>query len=504
VAAPAAVLQQVRALVVDDCASARDALVEMLGSFGVTAHAASCGEQSLAMLARAIDAGEPYQVVLMDYMMPGWDGVETIRRIRANHRYLVAPSILMVSSSTREAVRQQEGQAPWSAFVTKPVGPALLYHTLLQVLQPGEMGSDALAPRQPGSGAGGRDLAPLEGARILLVDDNANNREVALDLMAAARMRVDTATDGGEAVRMAQQGDYDLVLMDIQMQQVDGLSAARQIRAIERCRDLPIIAMTAYAMAEDRARSLAAGMNDHITKPIDPDLLFRALLKWIDPARLDGRRSAVVAPERASGAGMPALPRIRGLDWEQALASVDRQHSRLHKRVRNFLQEYRSVPPALRAALASANYAALQGMAHNLKSNAAYLGAHELAVHASRLEQELRAGRLAQVEVHANELLAALDAVLSGLAQVAAQPADGGYDAADAGRLVRRLETLLRGDNALADDALLELKTLLASAGQGPALAAVQRAVDDVEYPAALAALAELAQALDMKLEESA
>jgi two-component system sensor histidine kinase/response regulator len=505
VAPPAAVLQQVRALVVDDCASARDALVEMLGSFGVTAHSASSGEQSLTMLARAIQTGEPYQVVLMDYMMPGWDGVETIRRIRADQRYLVAPSILMVSSSTREAVRQQEGLAPWSAFLTKPVGPALLYHSLLQVLQPADSAPDAGAPPPLEPGAGARDLSRLDGARILLVDDNANNREVALDFMAAARMRIDTATDGAEAVRMVQQGDYDLVLMDIQMREVDGLSAARQIRAIEGCRHLPIIAMTAYAMAEDRASSLAAGMNDHIAKPFDPDLLFRALLKWIDPARLAGRTSAAgAAPARPAAPIAPDLPRIRGLDWEQALASVDRQHSRLHKRVRNFLQEYRSAPPALRAALASANYGALQGMAHNLKSNAAYLGAHELAAHASVLEQELRAGQMAQVEAHANALVATLDVVLSGLAQVDAEPVAGGYDAAGAGRQVRRLETFLRGDNALAEDALLELKTVLASAGHGHALAALQRAVDDVEYPAALAVLAELAQALDMKLEESA
>jgi two-component system sensor histidine kinase/response regulator len=161
------------------------------------------------------------------------------------------------------------------------------------------------------------------------------------------------------------------------------------------------------------------------------------------------------------------------------------------------------MPPALRAALASADYAALQGMAHNLKSNAAYVGAHELAAHASTLEQELRSGGLAHVAAHTNALLATLEVVLAGLAQVAAQPATG-HDPADAGRLVRRLETFLRGDNALAEDALLELKTLLASAGQDRALAALQRAVDDVEYPAALATLAELAQALDMKLEESA
>jgi CheY-like chemotaxis protein len=350
-----------------------------------------------------------------------------------------------------------------------------------------------------------RDLAWLAGARILLVDDNANNREVALDFMAAARMRVDSAAHGGEAVRMVQQRDYDLVLMDIQMQEVDGLTATRQIRALERFRQLPIIAMTAYAMPEDRARSLAAGMNDHITKPIDPGLLFQALLTWIDPARLAARNAdGGLAAPCAAAIGAPPLPRIRGLDWEQALASVDRQHSRLQKRVRTFLQEYQDAPRAMHEALASANYGAVQSLAHNLKSNAAYLGAHELAAHASALEHDLRAGKLAGIEVHAHELVATLETVLAGLAQLGALPAGDGYNAADAGRLVKRLEDFLRADNALAEDTLLELKTLLANTGYGPALAALQQAVDDVEYPAALATLAQLAQALDLQLKESA
>jgi two-component system sensor histidine kinase/response regulator len=120
------------------------------------------------------------------------------------------------------------------------------------------------------------------------------------------------------------------------------------------------------------------------------------------------------------------------------------------------------------------------------------------------LEHDLRAGKLAGIEVHAHELVATLETVLAGLAQVGALPAGDGYNAADAGRLVKRLEDFLRADNALAEDTLLELKTLLASTSHGPALAALQQAVDDIEYPAALAALAQLAQALDMKLEESA
>ncbi len=283
-----ALLLDVRALVVDDSATARAALSEMLETLGVRADAAASGEECLALLARAVDAGTPYQIVLMDYLMPGLDGIETIRRIRQDAQgpgHPPPPAILMISACTRETVLAEEGELPVDAFLHKPVGPALLYHSLLQVLHPQLGPNDTMENYLPAMA----DLPRLDGARILLAEDNANNREVALDFMAAARMQVDVAFNGLEAVRMAREGDYDLVLMDIQMPEMDGLTATREIRQDPRLRELPVVAMTAHALASDRALSRLAGMNDHVTKPIDPDLLFCTLLKWIDPARLEGR-----------------------------------------------------------------------------------------------------------------------------------------------------------------------------------------------------------------------
>ena len=507
VTVPAAALHQARVMVVDDSATSRAALVEMLASFGVTAHAANSGEQSLAMLARAVDTGEPYQLVLMDYMMPGWDGVETIRRIRSDPRFPAPPAILMVSASTREAVLQNQGDVPLHTFLTKPVGPAPLYHSLLQVLRPELAGpardAAGLARANP-PGTQLPDLSRLDGARVLLVEDNANNREVALDFLATARMQVDVAVHGGEAVQMVQEADYDLVLMDIQMQEVDGLTAARRIRALKRLQHLPIIAMTAHAMAGDREKSLEAGMNDHVTKPIDPALLFRALLKWIDPARLAERR---LPPPSIGGAGpddATALPVIRGVNWPQALANVDRQHSRLHKRIRGFLLEYREAPATLRDALAGTQYGTIESLTHNLKSSAFYLGASGLSALANTVELELRAGRLERIDALVTELVATLETVLGGLESIEAPVVAGSYAAADGRRLVQRLENLLKSEDARAEDALHELQTLLTGSRHAGVLAAVQRAVDDIEYHAALEPLAELAQALGTDLKESA
>ncbi|BDT59375.1 hypothetical protein MasN3_28690 [Massilia varians] len=358
------------------------------------------------------------------------------------------------------------------------------------------------APRQ-GRAPGRAELPRLDGARILLAEDNANNREVALDFMAAARMQVDVAFDGAEAVRMVLAGDYDLVLMDIQMPELDGLGAAREIRSHARLRALPIVAMTAHALPSDRALSRQAGMDDHVTKPIDPDLLFCTLLKWIDPARTKGRAlaspAAAMPPPRAAPAD-PALPALPGLDWRLALDSVAGSRTRLHKRAASFVREYASAPAILRESLARGDSRRLQSLAHNLKSGAAYMGAVDLADIANRLEQDLRSSQPERLGAQVAALAAAIETVLAGLAPVAAAalPESGVPGALAA--LVGRLEGYLRTDDARAEDALAELESLLAgrarTAPLAETLAALRRAVADTEYAAALAPLDVLAAQL--------
>jgi CheY-like chemotaxis protein len=434
----------------------------------------------------------------MDYMMPGWDGVETIRRIRADARFAAPPAILMVSACTREGVLHQEGDLPLSGFLTKPVGPALLYDSLLQVLRP-DLAAPAHTPAPQDAPGWQSDPDRLAGARILLVDDNANNREVALDFLAVARMRVDVATGGQEAVDMVRTGDYDLVLMDIQMHEMDGYTATRAIRALPGCADVPVVAMTAHAMAGDREKSLAAGMNDHVVKPIDPDLLLRTLVKWIDPRRLAGRpalQAAAVPGAPPAAAGGASLPAVRGVDWHRALANAGGQHQRLRRRIAGFLQEYVNAPQLMRDALAHGDYAPLQSLAHNLKSGAAYIGATSLATVAGTLEQDLRAGRAERVPVLAPELIVALDSVLSGLARIDAVQAPT-VSGLDAGALLARLRGFLETDDARAEDALAELQGALADPQHAAQLDAIRAAVDDIEYERALTHLDALERAVD-------
>lgn len=370
---------------------------------------------------------------------------------------------------------------------TVPLGPAKSEAGELAAPQPRAQQGRAFAVL---------DLAPLRGARILLVEDNANNREVALDFLAAAPVLVDVAAHGGEAVRMVQQNDYDLVLMDIQMREVDGLTATRRIRAIDGLAALPIIAMTAHAMAGDRERCLAAGMNDHIAKPIDPDVLFRTLLAWIDRAPLE--------PDAAGAGDTVLLPPIAGVDWDAALAGVNHQHARLIRRVRSFVQEYRAAPGQLAAALAAGDDAPVMSLAHNLKSSAAYIGAHVLAASARQVEEALRSGEKERAASLVGGLIAALDTVLAGLAPLAGArtlPA-APDDALPA--LCRKLAAWLATDDARAGDALAQLQLLLPGLAYRAPLAAIAHAVDELEYHAALAPLARLMHLLGLNLEETA
>jgi signal transduction histidine kinase/CheY-like chemotaxis protein len=363
--------------------------------------------------------------------------------------------------------------------------------------------------RSDHAGLAMRDLSALDGARILLVEDNANNREVALDFLSAARMQIDVAEHGGEAVRMVDQGDYDLVLMDVQMREMDGLTATRNIRAMARHRDLPIVAMTAYAMAGDRDKSIAAGMNDHITKPISPEQLFRTLIRWIPPAALAARRTQAAVTIQAApppvchpGASAP-LPAIPGIDWQLAMESVDRQRARLDKRIRGFLNEYQHAAQTLRDAMSSGRHEALYNLTHNLKTTAAYIGAFHLAAQAQALEQALRSGDHGRIAPLGTELADGLEVVVGGLSQMSEAPAPQRYRDDDAVLLLTRLEAYLRADDARAEDVLAELRSLPVVTRHEAQLTAIQRAVDDIEYQTALAPLSALARTLQNELEES-
>jgi two-component system sensor histidine kinase/response regulator len=292
-----------RVLIIDDNAHAREVLSSMLVSMAFKVDEAVSGQDGIELTRRGLDRNEPYEIAFVDWQMPGIDGIETGKRIRSLPHPEHHPHLVMVTAYGREEVLRQAEQTAFESVLIKPVTPSMLFDSVVQVLS-----ADNAASREVSSShSPGVDLSSIGGARILLVEDKELNREVALGLLEDAPVSIDQAENGALAVQMLAQQDYDLVLMDMQMPVMDGITATKAIRSNPRFSSLPIIAMTANAMDRDREECLAAGMNDHIAKPIDLDNLFKALLRWIPP------RAASTAPSVAS-AFPPPRP-IRILSW---------------------------------------------------------------------------------------------------------------------------------------------------------------------------------------------
>ncbi|MBS4097772.1 MAG: response regulator, partial [Sulfuricella sp.] len=258
-------LQNKRVLILEDNAIMRTLLMQTLTSFGCWTEALASGEEALTRIASSPDV----DAVIMDWHLPGMDGLETARQLRS--RGVVTPFIL-VTGDDPESARMQDQFADFQAYLGKPVGHSTLHDVLFSLFggeSKGRRKHASLLEKHP-------DLA---GFRILLVDDNDLNRQVGTELIRLTGAVVETAEDGALAVEAVQQRHFDLVLMDIQMPVMDGYTAARTLRA--RYPDLPVVALTAHAMIEEKARVIEAGMNDIITKPILPDVLFSTLARFL-------------------------------------------------------------------------------------------------------------------------------------------------------------------------------------------------------------------------------
>jgi PAS domain S-box-containing protein len=279
---PAPNLRGCRALVVDDNENARLALHDMLQAMTFVVSDASSGRQAVAEVQRAASLGAPYRIILLDWQMPEMDGIETAVQIRALGLE-PPPRIIMVTGFGGEELLGRADGVGIKELLTKPVTPSLLFDAAMRLLR-GERASQNAALT---NGALEKQLTTISGARILLVEDNEVNQAVTVELLTDAGLSVETADNGQLALDKLGQSSYDLVLMDMQMPVMDGVTATIEIRKNEQWSTLPIVALTANAKQLDRDTCIAAGMNDYIAKPIEPDLLWSTLLKWIklsDPA----------------------------------------------------------------------------------------------------------------------------------------------------------------------------------------------------------------------------
>jgi PAS domain S-box-containing protein len=298
-----------KVLVVDDNDAAREILLGILESLQMRAASAASARDAIAELEAAERAGDPYRMVLMDWIMPQVDGLEAIRAIRANPAISDTLQIIMVTAYSRDDLLAKAGDLDRMGVLDKPVTPSSALDAIVGILH---QRRDSLPARPQ------RRLAAavhaLHNASVLLVEDNEVNQELAVDVLEKLGLSVSVAGNGQRALDMLEHHHFDLILMDCQMPVMDGFEATSRIRAQARFAHLPVLAMTANAMSGDRERCLAAGMNDHISKPIDPDLLALTLARWLGPGAPAGGDSAESFPalRRAGMEVDAALERLHG------------------------------------------------------------------------------------------------------------------------------------------------------------------------------------------------
>jgi CheY-like chemotaxis protein len=304
-----------RVLVVDDNACARESICEMMRSFAVAADSAVDGLDAMRKVSQAEACDMPYHLLLLDWRMPGVDGVGCLRLLGQREvKIHPTPAVMMLTAFSRDEVLRQlaESELKVAALLTKPVTPS----TLLDACN-AALGLKAQHSARTARRAESRVVQQtrLKGARILLVEDNAINRELAMDVLCRAGVVVRAAGDGQEALAMLEREQFDGVLMDCQMPVMDGYAATRALRRQPQWHALPVIAMTANAMVGDRDKVLAAGMNDHVAKPFKPDELFATLARWIKPMQ------AATSPvdDNVTALGTTAHNDTRSARWEETL-----------------------------------------------------------------------------------------------------------------------------------------------------------------------------------------
>ncbi len=385
-------LRGLRVLVVDDNAAAREILSTMLTAFDFRVISVDSGDAALTEIRSAAAESDPYALVLMDWMMPDMDGFEAMRHIRGDRALIQPPAIIMVTAFGNDNLRKQVLQLEKTAFLTKPVQPSTLLNATLELF----CKRGRQTPRQKYLSATHiTGLQQISGARVLVVEDNSINQQIACEILEQAGISVKIAGNGREAVAAFEAGEkFDAVLMDIQMPVMDGYEASRRIRQIRNFSEIPIIAMTAYAMASEREECLASGMNDHVAKPVNPQALYASLITWIPPKSIgvdvETSPAADVQEEFKDDDTLPvSLP---GLDIDTGLMRAGGNRQLYRKILCDFREQNLSVIEDLHSALKGNKHENMFSLLHSLKGLSATIGATTLAATVAEFERAITAG----------------------------------------------------------------------------------------------------------------
>lgn len=383
-------------LVVDDNEHAREVMCTMLQSMTFRVESASSGEDALTSIERREAENDPFDVMFLDWRMPTLDGIGTAQKMR-RLELTKPPLIIMVTAYGRDDLVPAAEKAGVKDIISKPVTASSLFDSLIGALALTEGVSLPPLARMTGHGIDTASVAALAGTRVLLVEDNELNQEVALSLLADTKMVIDVADNGAIALDKLAANDYDLVLMDMQMPVMDGIAATKEIRKQKSLSALPIIAMTANVMSADRERCLAAGMNDHLSKPIDPDALLATLKRWVKPAQHDDAKPSSAPDTDSDEAIINELLNIPGLDVTTGLRLARGRHTLYLRLLRKYVADQHDFIAQLDAALAGGDRTTAVRLAHTLKGVSGQIGGQTVRALAELLERAIQEGEPSQV-----------------------------------------------------------------------------------------------------------
>lgn len=474
--------KELRALIVDDSPGAREVFAHMFASLGIDCRVTASGAEALVELAAARQSARPYQLVLLDWKMPGMDGVELLTALREDFQGEEIPAVIMTTAHDQDELRDALHPHKVAAILGKPATPSSLFDSIMTALH--------RTPSVPESAAPVADYSSLSGQRVLLVEDNDVNRELAEEMLGGFGLRISTACDGAAAVERLRLEDFDLVLMDCQMPVMDGYEATRLIRSELGKQALPIVAMTANALATDRERCLQAGMNDHIAKPIDIAILRDTIKYWLESSP---RKAAPQAPDEPITPPANKSKDNLALDFASAIARLG-GNTALHNRLlHRFAPEQADFPARLSAARESGDLPGAILLVHTMRGLAGNIGANRLAKLAGELERQLK--NHPENDVGADSLQHALEealtAVLAAIAEQAPPIETETSGEPDLARLPELLD-LLRHDDARAVRLFNQLRPALIQHFAPERLAPLERSVDNYDFETAAGILQSL------------
>ncbi|MBF0337506.1 MAG: response regulator [Nitrospirae bacterium] len=496
-----------KVMVADDNESAREILKDILEGFTMEVTTVDCGMAAIEQLRRSCEMStqRQYKLLLIDHKMPGMNGLETTRHILSDPKITNPPIIIMVTAHGNDDVRQVSRELGIRSFLTKPLKKSMLFNTILEAF-----GKDTRhqVRRHESGTSDTKRLSSINGARLLLVEDHYVNQQVAFELLTDAGFVVDIANNGLEAVSAVEMAKekYGAVLMDIQMPQMDGLEATRLIREKLSGDELPIIAMTAHVMKEEQDRCYAAGMNDHISKPIDIKDLCDTLLKWIPPTASEFPVVGAAPSLQEEGLQEDNLP---GIDVASGLKRLGGKRKLLQKVIIDFRNANAGIVDDIEAALRGRDYNSARDLAHGLKGMASNISATALVGVVRELEDLLKKEDSGEIPGCLKRMTRELHTVFESahtleilIREKESLTADSSDEVNELGAIILQLQQLLQQNSLQVRRYFAENRSSLMSASSEKEIDELGSHINKLDFKGAMLIVRALAESLNIAEKE--